>query len=238
VITQTSGAQTSVASRRPPEARSRTATSTCRAANSRNAAAVISSKNVGASSGSWAADGLVMRTQAFGMGDDGVVGQRDAIDLDAFADGDEVRTRVEPRATAVRALDRFDHRAGRPLAVGAGDMEARRGALGMAQTRGEQAHAFDAEARAQVTQSRQPAERLGGRHGRGGRAQARTFAAFFAFTLRWARARSRLARRDFISLRWMIMSIRPRLRRNSEVWKPSGRSCWSSLDHAGRRRSR
>ena len=40
------------------------------------------------------ADGFVMRTQAFGEGDDGCVAQRGAIDLDAFTDRDEVRAGV------------------------------------------------------------------------------------------------------------------------------------------------
>lgn len=52
VITQTSGAQTLVASSRPPRPVSRIAISTWRSANSNSAAAVISSKNVGAFSGS------------------------------------------------------------------------------------------------------------------------------------------------------------------------------------------
>ena len=91
------------------------------------------------------ADRFVMRTQAFGEGDDRGVGQRDAVDLDAFADLHQVRARVEARATAVRALDRFDHRGGRALAVGASDVETRLRALGVADPRGEQTHAFHAE---------------------------------------------------------------------------------------------
>ena len=92
-----------------------------------------------------------MRTQAFGEGDDRVVGQRGAVDLDAFADLHQVRARVEPRATAVRALDRLDHRGGRALAVGARDVEAWLRALGVTEARGQQAHAVHAEARTEVT---------------------------------------------------------------------------------------
>jgi hypothetical protein len=57
-----------------------------------------------------------------------------------------MRARVETRAAAVGALDRFDHRARRTLAVGAGDVNAGRGEFGLAKAGGEQAHALDAEA--------------------------------------------------------------------------------------------
>jgi len=95
--------------------------------------------------------GPVMRPRRLGVGADGCVGPRRAVDLDAFADGDEVRARVEADAPALGALDRLDHRARRALAVGAGDMEARGGALRMAEAPGEQAHAVAAEAGAPVT---------------------------------------------------------------------------------------
>ena len=97
------------------------------------------------------ADGLVMRTQVFGVGDHFGVGKRRAVDLDAFADGDKVGARVQARAAALRALDRFDHRACRTLAVGTGDVDAGRGALRITEAGGEQAHAVHAEARTQVT---------------------------------------------------------------------------------------
>ena len=72
-------------------------------------------------------------------------------DLDALADGDEVRAGVKTGAATVGALDRFDHRADGAFAVGAGDVDARGGALGIAEAGGEQTHAVHAEARTQVT---------------------------------------------------------------------------------------
>ena len=97
------------------------------------------------------ADGLVVRAQAFGEGDHRGVGQRDAVDLEAFADGDEMRAGVEAGAAALRALDRFNHRGGRALAVGAGDMEAGLRLFRMTDAGGEKAHAVHAEARTEVT---------------------------------------------------------------------------------------
>jgi len=58
---------------------------------------------------------------------------------------------VETGAAALRALDRFDHRADGALAVGAGDVDAGGGALGITEAGGEQTHAVHAEARTQVT---------------------------------------------------------------------------------------
>ena len=92
-----------------------------------------------------------MRTQRFGVGDDRFVGERSAVDLDALADGDEVRAGVKTGAATLRALDRFDHRADGALAVGAGDVDARSGALGITEAGGQQTHAVHAEARTQVT---------------------------------------------------------------------------------------
>jgi len=97
------------------------------------------------------ADGFVMRTQRLGVGDDRLVGERHAVELDALADGDEVRAGVKTGAATLRALDRFDHRADGALAVGAGDVNAGRGTLGIAEAGGEQTHAVHAEARTQVT---------------------------------------------------------------------------------------
>ena len=92
-----------------------------------------------------------MRAEAFREGDHRRVRQRDAVDLNALADADEVRAGVEAGAAAVRALDRLDHRGGRALAVGAGDVEARLRALRITDAGGEEAHAIDAKARTEVT---------------------------------------------------------------------------------------
>ena len=81
-------------------------------------------------------DGRVMRPELFGAFYDGRIRQRLAINLDAFTDGNQVWASVEPGAATLRALNRLDHRGGRALAVGARDMETRRRALGMVDSRG------------------------------------------------------------------------------------------------------
>jgi hypothetical protein len=92
-----------------------------------------------------------MRAEAFGEGHNRGVAQRGAVDLNPFANRDEVRAGVESRAATVRALDRLDHRGGRALTVGTGDMETRLRVFRITDARGEEAHAIHAEARTQIT---------------------------------------------------------------------------------------
>ena len=73
-----------------------------------------------------------------------------------------MRAGIQTRPAALRTLDRFNHRAGRALAIGAGHVETRGATLRVPEALGQRAHTVDAETRTEVTQSRQPAQ-CGGR---------------------------------------------------------------------------
>ena len=91
-------------------------------------------------------DGRMVRPEDLRQGDDAFIRERVPVDLDPLADRDEVRTGVEAGPAAVGALDGLDHRARGALAVGAGDMETRGGALRVGQAGGEHGHPLRAEA--------------------------------------------------------------------------------------------
>ena len=55
------------------------------------------------------------------------------VDLDALVEAENIGRRVKTRLVACRLKNRGEHRAGRALAVGAGDMDEFAGALGVIQ---------------------------------------------------------------------------------------------------------
>ncbi len=123
---------TLVASSRPPRPTSRSVQSAGVSAMARKAAAVVISKKV---IGSAAVGGLA----ALELGDQAVLGDELAGEADALVEAGEVGRGVDVDAGAGRLEAGADHRDGRSLAVGAGDVDHRRQApFGMAED-GEQA---------------------------------------------------------------------------------------------------
>jgi hypothetical protein len=120
-----------VASSRPPRPTSITLISQRFLANCRNAIAVMNSKKLGRSSWPPRPRSGRRRAAARPQGRDLVLREEPPVDLHPLPQADKVRRGVEAGPLAGRPQDRLEHRRDGSLAVGAGDVDARDGPLGV-----------------------------------------------------------------------------------------------------------
>jgi hypothetical protein len=93
-----------------------------------------------------------MLAQFSNQPDDIVLANPPAVDLDPFAERNQVRRGEQPDAQAGRAINAFQHGAGRALAIGAGDVDETEPVLRLARQRGELERIFQPQLRAEQTQ--------------------------------------------------------------------------------------
>ena len=85
--------------------------------------------------------------------DDFVFRNQLAVDLNPFAERNQMRRGEQPDAQSRRAINAFEHGAGRAFAVGAGDVDEAEFFLRIARQRGELEGVFQPELRAEQTQA-------------------------------------------------------------------------------------
>ena len=135
VSTATLPSTTLVLSHWPPNPTSITATSTASSANQASAAAVRSSKRVGASSmscSSRASDSRISTKAPSSIGS--------PLRADPLVDPDQVGTGVRAHGQPLGGEECGGHGRGRSLAVGSGDVQRRIGALGIPEQAGQRSH--------------------------------------------------------------------------------------------------
>jgi len=97
--------------------------------------------------------------------DDVVLANPPAVDLDPFAERNQVWRGEQPDALAGRTIDAFQHGAGRAFAIGAGDMDEAEPVLRVARQRCQLKCVFEAKLRTEQTQAVEKLDGFGISHG-------------------------------------------------------------------------
>ena len=74
-----------------------------------------------------------------------------AIDLNPFAERDQVRRSKQPNAKSGRPINAFEHRAGGAFSIGAGDMDKAQAVLGIPRQRRELERVFQSQLQPEQT---------------------------------------------------------------------------------------
>ena len=106
-----------------------------------------------------------MLAQFSNQPDNVVLANPPAVDLDPFAERNQVWRGEQPDAQAGRAIDAFQHGTRRALAIGAGDVDEAEPVLRLARQRRKLERVSQSELRAEQTQVKEKLDGFGIRHG-------------------------------------------------------------------------